>query len=217
MWRASICSTKLAISCSNHILLSIRDTSVWHVCGLLRCITEQPVITEIARCIQARWARFGVEVVHCTLYYEADARLGSLFSPAGTQVGNLYPLPGTQDGSSSPPCVAVSDWFEFRPPVHEGKVTVPVGIRHSIICTTVENVQMHTETRFWKARWYSLCTTICTYDETLIVKVISSFYCIFSIKWAIKARILQIMLVQGLEAAHREWGGSNNAFVTAVN
>ena len=150
MQTASIRRTKLAISCSNHILLSIWDTSVWHVWGLLRCITEQPVITEIARCIQARLARFGVEVVNCTLYYEADAHLGSLFPPAGTQVGNLSPLLGTQDGSPSPSsatpdyrsfppsCVAVNGWFDFRPPVHEGKVTVPVGIRNSIVCTTVE-------------------------------------------------------------------------------
>ena len=202
---------------------------MWHVWGLLRCITEQPVITEIARCIQARWARFGVEVVNCTLYYEADARLGSLFPPAGTLVSNLYPLPGTQDGSPSPSsatldyrsfppsCVAVNGWFDFRPPVHEGKVTVPVGIRNSNICTTVENVQMHTETRFWKARWYSFCTTICTYDGTLVVEVISYYYCLFSIKWTSKARILQMMLVQWLAAAHRQWGGSNNAFGTAVN
>ena len=139
MLRRFICCTKWAIC----ILISIWDTSVWHVCGLLRCITEQPVITKITWCIQARWARFGVEVVNCTLYREADARLASLSPPPGTQDGNLSPLPGTQDSSSSPTsatqdgrsfplsCVPVNGWFDFRPPVHKGKVTVPEGVRNS--------------------------------------------------------------------------------------
>ena len=81
------------------ILISIWDASVWHVCGLLRCIIEQPVIREIAWCIQARWARFGVEVVNCTLHREADAHLASLSPPPGTQDSSSSPSSGTHDGS----------------------------------------------------------------------------------------------------------------------